>query len=163
EHRFDEFRPLLKRMANLSAVSIQNAQLFNQAINLQGFNESVLESIQQGIVVLDKSGRILSVNDFMRQRYGWNEVEALHQDLFVYRPDLSSILKSDVRDVLDTGQPRERIGQNTVQPDGKQLVRNFYTYPLQTADSVRGAVLLVEDVTERARLERDLEGRANQL
>src|SRR5262249_36537706 len=139
EQRFGEFRPLLKRMANLTAVSIQNAQLFHQAINLQGFNESVVESIQQGIVVLDKSGRILSVNDFMRQRYGWSEVEALHQDLFAYRPDLANILKGDVREVLEVGLPRERIGQTSTMPDGKQLVRNFYTYPLHSGETVRGA------------------------
>ncbi|MBZ0286412.1 MAG: GAF domain-containing protein, partial [Anaerolineae bacterium] len=40
---------------------------------------------------------------------------------------------------------------------------NFYSYPLKTADSIRGAVILVEDVTERHLLEKDLEKRANQL
>ncbi|MEP6987949.1 MAG: hypothetical protein ABI970_20275, partial [Chloroflexota bacterium] len=39
---FDEFRPLLKRISNLAAVSIQNAHLFNQALNLQNFNESIV-------------------------------------------------------------------------------------------------------------------------
>ncbi len=160
---FDEFRPLLKRVANLAAVSIQNAHLFNQALNLQNFNESVVESIQQGIVVLDKSGRILSINDFMENRYGWKQSEAIRQDLFAYRPDLVDFLKDDLRSVLDTGTPREKIGQATRMDDGKLLMRNFYTYPLKTADSTRGAVLLVEDVTERAMLEKDLEARANQL
>jgi len=160
---FDEFRPLLKRIANLAAVSIQNAHLFNQALNLQNFNESVVESIQQGIIVLDKSGLILSINDFMINRYGWKSSEALRQDLFTYSPNLLDILKDDVQSVLENGLPREKIGQSTRFDDGKVMVRNFYTYPLKSADSIRGAVLLVEDVTERAMLEKDLEARANQL
>ncbi|MBA3873816.1 MAG: GAF domain-containing protein, partial [Anaerolineae bacterium] len=162
---FDEFRPLLKRISNLAAVSIQNAHLFNQALNLQNFNESIVESIQQGIVVLDKSGRILSINDFMENRYGWKSEEALRQDLFAYRPNLIDILKDDLETVFATGVPREKIGQSTRMDneDSKLMVRNFYTYPLKSADSIRGAVLLVEDVTERALLEKDLEARANQL
>ncbi len=160
---FNEFRPLLKRIANLAAVSIQNAHLFTQALNLQNFNESIVESIQQGIIVLDKSGRILSINDFMENRYGWKPSEALRQDLFTYRPNLLEFLKDDLQSVLENGLPREKIGQSTRLEDGTLMVRNFYTYPLKSADSIRGAVLLVEDVTERAMLERDLEARANQL
>ncbi|MBI5671566.1 MAG: GAF domain-containing protein [Chloroflexi bacterium] len=158
---FSEHRPLLKRMANLSAVAIENARLFNRALNLQTFNESVVESIQQGIIVLDKSGRILSVNATMSQRYGWDADRAVRQDLFAYDPELA-VLADDLRLVLDMGTPRERIWQQTVDDD-QLVVRNFYLYPLRSADGVRGAVLLVEDVTERAQLERDVEARANQL
>ncbi len=161
---FNEFRPLLKRLANLAAVAIQNAHLFNEALNLQTFNESIVESIQQGIIVLDKSGLILSVNDFMVQQYGWNEQEALGQDLFSYRPILVDFqLGDDVKAALNEGRPHERIGQSTYQEDGRMLVRNFYTYPLKTGDNIRGAVILVEDVTQRHLLERDVEKRANQL
>jgi PAS domain S-box-containing protein len=159
---FNEFRPLLRRMAHLSAVAIQNARLFNRAVNLQVFNESVVESIQQGIVVLDRSGRILSFNEFMRRHYGWDD-QAMRQDLFAYRPDMGDLLSEDLRLVLDKGLPREKIGQRSTDLHDKAVVRNFYSYPLRDADTVRGAVLLVEDVTERARLEQDLEARANQL
>ncbi len=159
---FNEFRPLLKRMANLSAVAIQNARLFNRALNLQAFNESVVQSIQQGIIVLDKSGRILSANDFMRQRYGWDLKQAVRQDLFAYSPDLAEDLAADLRQVLEDGTPRERIWQQSLQSENL-VVRNFYLYPLRSAEMIRGAVVLVEDVTERARLERDVEARASQL
>jgi PAS domain S-box-containing protein len=159
---FEENRSLLVRMAKLAAVAIDNARLFNQAMNLQTFNQSVVQSIQQGIVVLDNSGRILSINDFMRQHYGWNTREALRQDLFAYSPDLA-FLKADVRTVLEQGEPVERIRQITPDGDGTSLVRNFYSYPLKTADMVRGAVILVEDNTERYRLEQDVERRASQL
>src|SRR5690606_24115094 len=70
---FEEYRSLLKRIANLSAVAIQNARLFNQAVNLRLFNESVFQSIQQGILVLDRDLRILTINDFMRRHFGWGD------------------------------------------------------------------------------------------
>jgi PAS domain S-box-containing protein len=159
---FNEFRSLLRRMAHLSAVAIQNARLFNRAVNLQAFNESVVESIQQGIVVLDRTGRILSFNDFMRRHSGWDD-SAIRHDLFAYWPDLAETLADDLKLVLDKGVHRERIGQRAMDTQETAVVRNFYSYPLRDADAIRGAVLLVEDVTERARLEQDLESRANQL
>ncbi|HUN08496.1 MAG TPA: GAF domain-containing protein [Aggregatilineales bacterium] len=159
---FEENRSLLVRMAKLAAVAIDNARLFNQAMNLQTFNQSVVQSIQQGIVVLDNSGRILSINDFMRQRYGWVTRDALRQDLFVYSPELD-FLKTDLQSVLEQGEPVERIRQITSDGSGASLVRNFYSYPLKTAETIRGAVILVEDNTERYELEQDVERRANQL
>jgi PAS domain S-box-containing protein len=156
-----EIRPLVRRIANLSAVAMQNARLFNQAINLRLFNESVVESIQQGIVVLDKSGLIVTVNDYMKRKYGWGD-RAIRQDLFAYRPALKPILAEAVAEVLAQGEPRELLEQSIVEA-GEPRVENLYLYPLLAADSVRGIVLLVDDITERYQLERDLEARAQQL
>lgn len=158
-----EMQPIFKRMTQLVASSIQNARLFNQAVDLQILNESVVESIQQGIVVLDKSGRIISANSFMESRYDWINAQAVGKDLFTYQPKMADMLADDLRQVLDAGQQHERINQTSILSDGSILVRNFYTYPLRSGDTIQGAVLLVEDVTERARLEQAMESRANQL
>ncbi|MEO8397292.1 MAG: GAF domain-containing protein, partial [Chloroflexota bacterium] len=156
---FDEFRPLIKRIANLSAVAIQNANLFNQAVNLRLFNESVVESIQQGIVVLDNTQRILTVNDFMR-RLKWTD--AARKPLFDYRPLLRPLLAETLNRVIAEGEPRELLNQSVREAD-QTLIQNFYLYPLRSANSVRGVVMLIDDVTERTRLEQDLASRANQL
>lgn len=161
---FSEFRSLIRRVANLSAVAIQNARLFQRTLNLQYFNESVVASIGQGIVVLDQSGRIRSINRYMQERYGWDAGEALQRDLFAYTPQLVSILKNDVVRVLSTGEPREKLNQSlTYAAKSGTFINNFYVYPLGSTDAIQGAVLLIEDVTERARLEHDIEARANQL
>lgn len=158
---YQESMPILRRMAQLVAGSIQNARLFNQAVTLQVLNQSVVESIQQGIVVLDNSGRIINMNEFMIDRYDWTE-EALHHDLFEYRPALADALKEDLVHALQHGLPSEMIGYRP--PDSEdENITNLYLYPLRYGDTVRGAVLLVEDVTERAELERAIENRANQL
>ncbi len=153
---------LLKRLAQLVAASVQNARLFNQAYSLQVLNQSVVEAIQQGIVVLNSSGRIVSINEYMRNRYGWQD-SAAGQDLFGYRPELLDLIGRELRFVLENGIPQERVNQMTIEPDEEMLVRNFYMYPMLSNESVRGAVLLVEDVTERAQLEEAMEARANQL
>ena len=158
---FENYRSLLKRIANLTAVAVQNARLFNHAVNLRLFNESVFQSIQQGILVMDRGTTIVSLNDYMRLRFGWSE-EAIGQPLFAYRPDLQPLLKAAAVQVLENGAPQELLNQSV--GDGKAgTVQDFYLYPLLSADSVRGMVMLVDDVTERTRLEHDLAARAEQL
>ncbi|RMG83386.1 MAG: GAF domain-containing protein, partial [Chloroflexi bacterium] len=153
---------LLRRIAQFVATAIENARLFNQAVNLRVLNESVIESIQQGIVVLDNSGRIITINDFMRRRYGWTD-EALYKDLFSYREHWREFLADNLRIVLEEGRPTEILSQSSVDVEGHDVLRNFYVYPLRSGEAIRGAVLLVEDVTERVRLEKAIENRANQL
>ena len=155
-------RPLIERVAQLVAGSLQNARLFTQAVNLQVLNRSVVESIQQGIVVLDNSGRIITINEYLRHEYAWDD-SALRQDLFTYQPDLYEVLHDQLAAVLEDGQPRERLGFTSTNQRGEFIVRNFYLYSLRAGEKVRGAVLLVDDVTQRTRLEQSIEARANQL
>lgn len=157
-----EHRGLLKRMAQLVASTIQNARLFDQAVNLQVLNESVVESIQQGIVVLDHNARIIAINSFMMERYKWG-TDAKGQDFFAYRPQTSQDLHIEIQIVLTEGIPQNKKNQISTREDGSLLVTNFYIYPLRFGFTVRGAVILVEDVTEQAKLEQAMESRANQL
>jgi len=161
--QLQEMQGMFRRMSQLVASAVQNARLFNQAVDLQNLNESVVESIQQGIVVLDQSGRVISANSFMEARYDWVNSAAVGQDLFDYQPKMAEALSEDLQIVLTEGNQQERINQTSIMGDGAILVRNFYTYPLRSGDTIQGAVLLVEDVTERARLEQAMEARANQL
>ncbi len=159
---FEEYRPLLRRMAQLAGVALQNARLFQQAVDLQVLNQSVIESIQQGIVVLDNNSTVLSINDYVVHRYGWSD-DVKHQNLFKQRPDFATFLKADVDQVLETGKPAQRLAYESTDVDGTSYVRNFYIYPLLAAEGIRGVVLLIEDVTESTRLEQAVQARAQQL
>ncbi len=152
--------PMYQRIAQLLSGAIQNARLFDRALELQALNESVIESIQQGIVVLDRSERVLTINSYMK-RYGWED-SAIGQPIFAYRPHIESVLGDKVRETLRSGRVFEAINfSSTV--NGQSLFRNIYLYPLKSEDMVRGVVMLVEDVTERALLESQLTARAKQL
>ncbi|RMG73036.1 MAG: GAF domain-containing protein [Chloroflexi bacterium] len=157
-----EQRNLLKRVIQLVASSIQNARLFDQAVNLQILNESVVESIQQGIIVLDNTGQILSTNSFMVERFDWDQ-DVVGRDIFHYRPDMADVIRDALTTVFNQGIPQERINHVWRNAEDSQRLVNYYIYPLRFGLSVRGAVILIEDVTERARLEQAMETRANQL
>lgn len=145
-----------------AAIALENARLYQETLGLQSFNEAIVQSIQQGIVVLDRETHIRTVNAFMRRNYGWTE-DAVGQKLFDYQPRYADFLRYSVESVLKSGQPESRYGIQEVDEHGRRSSRNYYVYPLLEGASVSGIVLLVEDITARAALEADVETRAQQL
>ncbi len=153
---------LVQRMANLSAVSIQNSRLFGSLEESTSFNEAVVQSIQQGIIVLDAELRIQLANAFMISHYGWSP-DVVGRQLFDYRPEFRDFLEDPLREALITGREYHQFDLQDIDSDGRLVIRNFYTYPLRQRDRITGIVLLVEDITQRAVLEANLATQAEQL
>ncbi len=154
---------LIQRMANLATVSIQNSRLFNNLGESQSFNEAVVQSIQQGIVVLDEHQRVRIANQYMMTHYGWT-YQAIGSSLFDYRVGLFDTLSEPVREVLETGRNVQKMDVSLAgQSIESDFLVNFYIYPLRQGTRVNGAVLLIEDITQRAQLEADVRRRAEQL
>jgi hypothetical protein len=53
---------LLEAFAAQVAVSLENAKLFDDALNIKNYNESILTSTSNGTVTLDADGRIVTAN-----------------------------------------------------------------------------------------------------
>jgi PAS domain S-box-containing protein len=141
----------------------ENTRLFTETSELQQFSSSVFESLQQGLIVLDTDGKVLSINGWIRQNFGWSD-NLIGKSLFDFRSLYRDIGLADavIRAVV-YDQPIERFVVRESSRDGSLIVSNFYGYPLRRENKVSGVVLLVEDVTARAQLEADVRERATQL
>ena len=155
-------RPL-ELFVQQAASALENARLYQSTLLLQAYNEAVVQSIQQGIVVTDRDGRVETINDFLRVGFGWTD-DLIGMDLFDARATLHdmALLKDFVR-VVETGAPVERPGMPYRVKDDVRTV-NMYLYPrFNDVREVTGVVILIEDVTQRARLEADIALRGRQL
>src|SRR5690606_20131649 len=63
---------LVQTIAGQASLAVEKARLYNETLGLTIFNQAVVESIRQGIVVLDRDLRVRRVNRFMREHYGWS-------------------------------------------------------------------------------------------
>jgi PAS domain S-box-containing protein len=145
-----------------ASVAIQNARLYQETLGLTSFNQAVIQSIQQGIIVVDRALTVRTVNAFMQRAFGWDAQAANGQALFAYRPALEPILAAPLAQVLQTGAPQTVLDVRLSDAPAERI-GNYYVYPLQEGDAISGSVILVEDVTERAALEKDVAQRAAQL
>ncbi|HEY9284574.1 MAG TPA: ATP-binding protein [Pyrinomonadaceae bacterium] len=161
---------ILRTISGYVAVAIENSLLYQEQSEraaeleaLKDFNESIVESINTGLLAVDAEGRVTGCNSSLKQVLGVGREEALGlavEELFA--EDFAETL----RQVL--GGPGWRLEEqrsiyklHTATRGGKPLILNIALAPLRRAESgeATGALVVLEDVTSRVRLEEQLQQR----
>ena len=157
---------LLLAVASQVATAIENGRLYGQLqakateLNLMWkFSENVIESLSDGLFVIDPDGIVLRWNTGLERLCGiprqiaiGREMKTLFDARFVDR--LNKALKEK-----PSGFSLYRIPLKTKKKDHnlEQLI-NVVTSPLRMPDgSTNGMVVIVEDITERVQLEEQLQ------
>ncbi|MCC7124737.1 MAG: PAS domain S-box protein [Acidobacteria bacterium] len=158
---------LVTAVAGQAAVAIENGRLYRQLHlkaseldRMHAFNENILESLDDGLMVVGLDGRIMRWNQALERVYGPTRAEVLGQPLDrVFEPSVVQILQAQRRDHSQgTAQFRVpmtgRGGRH-----GQRLLVNITTVPLQAlgmGTAASGSIVIFEDMTERTQLEEQL-------
>jgi PAS domain S-box-containing protein len=143
---------------NVLARSLDEAR--RRLLQESEYARNVIQSITDGIIGLDRLSRIRTWNRAMAERYGIPESEVLGRDLFEAFPNLDREgLRGELERLL-TGERREftlRHFEHETQRRGR-VILNIRANALRgPTDEVEGAVLAIEDVTERMALEQEVQ------
>ena len=163
---------LLTAVAGQVATAIENGRLYRQLHlkaeeigRMREFNENILESLDDGLVVFDAGEQIVRWNRALESSYGVARAEA------VGRP-LSEIFDAPFVDALRAARQENPRGTTLFKVplisrrkvDGSEgesarLQVNATVVPLQNSpgDAFTGTILLIEDITDRIRLEDQLQ------
>src|SRR5712691_1441719 len=132
------------------------AALNAEARERERFIEGVVESLKEGVVALDPAGRLIAWNNAMESRYGVAASEVLGKDFFEFFPaasrepwsrDLRQLLQGEIEEFS-----AEAVEHDTLRKG--RVVQNIKGSLLREGARLMGAVLLIEDITERVALER---------
>jgi two-component system NtrC family sensor kinase len=156
---------ILLTVSGYVAVAIENSLLYQEQQERAGelkllkeFNESIIESINVGLLAVDLDGRVTRLNSALEEILDLSRAQAIGkrvEDLFA--KDFTDTL----RQVLGNERWRLREIRNiykihTATFAGRQLVLNIAIAPLQ---DYSGALVVLEDVSSRVRLEEQLQQR----
>jgi PAS domain S-box-containing protein len=163
---------LLTAVAGQVATAIENGRLYRQLHlkaeeigRMREFNENILESLDDGLVVFDAGELIVRWNRALESSYGVARADA------VGRP-LSEIFDATFVDALRAARQENPHGTTLFKvplisrrridgSDGEaaRLQVNATVVPLQNSpgDAFTGSILLIEDITDRIRLEDQLQ------
>jgi hypothetical protein len=159
---------LLVAVAAQVATSLENGRLYQQlkqqaseVERMRQFNENILESLDNGLAVVDADDRVVRWNQSLERLYNLRRDEAIGQRLEdVFSPAFTDALRAARRDSPSgTSLYRMPLGSLRGRAD-KGLLVNIAVVPLQgdTAGApIEGSILVFEDVTARARLEEQLQ------
>ncbi len=159
---------LLWAVAGQIATALENARLYRQlhlkaveVDRMRAFNENILESLDNGLLVVDLNDRVVRWNRALEQLYGVSRATASGFALGdVFDPAFVEAVRAARRDTPE-GATLSRVplvarGDRV----GETLVVNAAVVPLRAEDgqgvATAGTIIIVEDVTARVQLEEQL-------
>ena len=159
---------ILRTVSGYVAVAIENSLLYKDQQEraselklLKEFNESIIESINVGLLAVDLEGRVTRLNsalehilDLRRDAAVGRYVEELFSE------DFADTLKQVLgKDGWQLKEIRNIYKLHTATRGNRALVLNIALAPLQDAQGQTGALVVLEDVTARISLEEQLQQR----
>jgi hypothetical protein len=161
---------LLSAVGSHVATALENGRLYRQLQlkagelqRLQQFNENIVESLDDGLVVVDLLGRVLRWNRALDHIYGISAAEATgHKLEEVFDGPFVEALRAAQREAPEGASLYRVPLAGRASRSGQRLRVNVATVPLRApalfgaADTV-GNIIIIEDVTERVQLEEQLQ------
>ena len=154
----DETR--LKAFTSQIAIALENAKLFEDVQNMKNYNESMLESMTNGVITLDDDGKVVTCNAaglrIMRLEKVSDIVDKPSEEVFV----------GDNAWIYERGKHVEETGEGDIVLDGEivvpgegedakplQLSANFTILPLISPEEKKlGVMFMIEDISSEKRM-----------
>lgn len=161
QERFEEVGRALFLLSNqMSWIAYQNFQLndnireirsaHEEVMTLRNYLANIIDSLPSILVGVDSEGCITHWNMYAAEATGFGQSEVAGRRLSEVLPDLGEELRKAAAAIAQ-GAPavHERVPEDV---DGERRFRDVSVFPL-VANGVRGAVVRVDDVTEKVRIE----------
>jgi len=163
KHRLERLAPAARRALNEAEERLRRNQAEEALQNEQQFLRAILDRVEAGIVACDSAGVVTLFNRAARSMHGLSEKSGMPdrwpQDNDLYQPDGKTLLKHDE-------SPLQRALQGEAVRNAELLIipksgpsRTVLTSGQPIVDAQgrkRGAVIALQDITERKLLESQL-------
>jgi PAS domain S-box-containing protein len=158
---------ILRTVSGYVAVAVENSLLYQEQEKraeelalLKEFNESIVESVNVGLLAVDENGKITRCNSTFEEMLGLSRQETigrLVEDIFdrAFAVNLENILGKSRWHLTEI---RHAYKLYTNSSDGKALILNVAIAPLRSvSQNQTGAIIVLENVTSRVKLEETLQ------
>ncbi len=146
----DEAR--LKAFTGQISIALENAKLFNDIQRMKNYNESMLESMSNAVMTIDKNKVVATCNQAGSKLFKKRRTEDLIGSNFdeIFREQVWLLEKVDK--VLETGEPDVMVDVY-IEWEDTTLSLNMTLSELCDAEGERiGALVMIEDVSREKRL-----------
>jgi len=116
---------------------------------------NLIDSISLGVVGLDKSGKIIHCNTEFKRLFDLEKIKR-GNELFSLLPYLN---QKDIKDSFQTSIKEvksQKINEKEITINNRDEYINFSFFPIESEEDVLGVTFLIENVTERKRLRKQL-------
>jgi adenylate cyclase len=151
----DEAR--LKAFTAQLAISLENAKLFDDVQNIKNYNESMLQSMSNGVITLNEEGRIVTCNHAGLRILRVSPEQIVSQTAQEFFTADNSWILEKIKVVEDKLQSEVTMDAE-LRVNGEKVSVNLNVLPLMTeeGDSKKqkklGSLLMIEDISTEKRM-----------
>ncbi|MBF0093452.1 MAG: GAF domain-containing protein [Alphaproteobacteria bacterium] len=146
----DESR--LKAFTSQVAIGLENAKLFDDVQNMKNYNESMLESMSNGVITLDEENRIVTCNTAGLRIFKTEEGGILKRPAAEFFAGSNAWVMEKIQRVGETRQQETSIDAALVFGDDTVSV-NATILPLTSVQGKHlGTMIMVEDISSEKRV-----------
>jgi adenylate cyclase len=140
-------------LASMAAAALRNAQLFEEVLEIKNDNETILENLSNGVITLDRAGKIARANAAALRILGRRDADPTGRPIEDVFQDQNAWVLDSVAAVRRGEGQSTLIDKDLWQEDGRPLTVNLTVLPLANVDGETiGTMLVLEDVTREKRI-----------
>jgi adenylate cyclase len=164
----DEDESRLRAFTAQVSIGLENAKLFNDIHNMKNYNESMLESMSNGVITLDEEGRIVTCNAAGRRILKVAATDIIGCLATEFFKGANSWVMEKIR-YVDEAQKADLAMDADIEAGGSRVSVNLTVLPLLSASKEKlGTLLMIEDISTEKRVKSTMArymdpGLANQM
>jgi adenylate cyclase len=148
----DEDESRLKAFTAQVSIALENAKLFDDVQSMKNYNESMLESMSNGVVTLDEDNRIVTCNAAGFRILRCRGADILNQPIEAFFGDRNQWLVEKVSEVVETGTTAVVVDAEVAVKDEK-VSANVNVLPLVSGEDKKlGTMIMIEDISSEKRM-----------
>jgi len=147
----DEAR--LKAFTAQVSIALENAKLFDDVQNMKNYNQSMLESMSNGVITLNEEGRIHTCNAAGYRILKMREGETLGKPATEFFTGANAWLVDRLKALEVAGAKGDLLMDAEMEARGEKLSVNLTLQPLISLKGKRvGSLLMIENISNEKRM-----------
>jgi adenylate cyclase len=135
------------------SIAIENATLFDEVANMKNYNESMLESMSNGLVTLDEDGHIQKCNHSFERIFKTMLSDVAGRPADQFFTGANTWISESIGKVVATDHAQVIMDAEVVLSERDRSSVNLNTVPLKGAKGEKlGTMLVLEDITSEKRV-----------
>lgn len=145
----------LRAFSSQVSIALENAKLFEEIERLMNYNESILQSMSNGVLTLNAEGQVVKFNDAYLRIFNARPEELNGRKIEEVFSDGNGWIAQSVEKVIETKENEHHIDIEVAIRDKTPVSANLTVVPLQSVrkdESTIGTMLIFEDITSEKRV-----------
>jgi len=148
----DEDESRLKAFTAQVSIALENANLFKEVQNVKNYNESMLESMTNGVITLNEEGKIVTCNTAGYKILGLSPDDILDLHAADFFTGANGWIMEKIHRIEETNAPEHTIDAELSCCNGSRSI-NLTVQPLLSEDETKiGTLLMIEDISSEKRM-----------